>query len=93
MNKYVVFEVTAGIVDELQFKLYTKKAAIEAALAILNQHWEEDRYSNPHHPHYTAVLKDAMGAEWERRKEAVRQLHSVDINDDTDLIIREVTTA
>jgi hypothetical protein len=89
---YVVFTVTAGIIDEMSFKLYrSKEAAIDRALEIIQAEWESDRYTNPKHPQHTSIFKEMSDEEYERRREAVRKLQSVDLSEETDLEIRPVT--
>jgi len=100
MNKrlgYVVFVISAGIVDEMSLKLYEDEtAAVNRALEIIQARWEDDRFANPDHRLYssgTKVINDEVTEEYERRRQAVWELQSVDLDDETDLVIRPVTEA
>jgi len=88
---WVCFTVCAGIVNDLSLRLFREKGAVVAyALGIIQRQWLEDRFANPAHPYYDGSHKDEMDEEYERRREAVRYLQIVDMDEETDLVICEI---
>jgi len=86
---YVVFTIVAGICDYTEFNLLTAEEAKLAAMNLLDQWHNENPLINPKHPQHTEFIEDEL-AEYERREEAIMQLHGVDLNSEVDLVIMPV---
>jgi len=75
---YVVFTVGSGIINDFVFRLYDAEAAKKQALKIIKDYRKEDSYA------------DERKEDYEEMQSAVECLDSTSLDEDTELIIREI---
>jgi hypothetical protein len=90
VQRYAVFTVSSGIVNDLSLVLRTRKEAVQEALRLIEERFEQDRYANPAHPGYDPKHKELTEALYAERRQSAEKLQGFNLNEEDDVVFLPV---